>query len=116
MPRVCRASLLLLLAGLVSGPQLRGDAPAPDEVRLPVVRDTWFSGVGKEADCNLGGAPRLKLKSNQEMSLIDIDPAPLRGRVVRRATLHLRLVGDQPLRRVTVSSFGAEWVEGTSPS
>ena len=37
---------------------------------------------------------RLKLKSNQEMSLIDIDPAPLRGRVIRGATLHVRSAGE----------------------
>jgi hypothetical protein len=87
-----------------------------NEVRVPVKRDTWFSNVGKEGDCNLGGSARLKLKSYQEMSLIDIDPAPLRGRVILGATLHLHLAGDKPLRRVTVSSFGADWVEGTSSS
>ena len=54
------------------------DAP----VRLEVVRDTWVSEVGSEADGNNGGASRLKLKSIQEMSLIDVDPAPLRGRVI----------------------------------
>ena len=50
------------------------------------------------------------------MSLIDVNPAPLKGRVITGATLHVHLAGDQPLRRVTVGSFGAEWVEGTSPS
>jgi hypothetical protein len=89
-------------------------ATVVDELRLPIVRDTWFSQVGREADCNTGGSPRLKLKSNQEMCVVDIDPAPLRGRVVQSATLHLRLAGDQPLRRVTVGSIAADWVEGTS--
>ncbi|NLY00674.1 MAG: hypothetical protein GXY83_31660 [Rhodopirellula sp.] len=87
-----------------------------ETVRVPVSRDTWFSGVGREADCNLGGAHQLKLKSIQEMSLVDFDPAPLKGRVVRRATLHVRLRGKEIARRVTVGSFSAEWVEGTSPS
>ena len=91
-------------------------APPGEEVRVPVTRDTWFSGAGDEANCNLGGAPRLKLKSYQEMSLVDIDPKQLKGRVIQSAALHLRLAGDQPLRRVTVSSFAAEWVEGTSSS
>ena len=31
--------------------------------------------MGQEADGNNGGAPRLKLKSIQEMTLIDVDPA-----------------------------------------
>ncbi len=93
-------------------------APAADPapVRLPVVRDTWFSNVGEEADANLGGSPRLKLKSIQEMALVDVDPAPLRGRTVRSATLHVRSTGEPRLKRVTVGTFGAEWVEGTSPS
>ncbi len=83
-------------------------------MRVAVTRDTWFSNVGNEADANLGGASKLKLKGHQEMSLIDIDPAPLKGRVIQGATLHVRLAGDRRLHRVTVSSFGAEWVEGTS--
>lgn len=90
----------------------RADQPA---VRLPVTRDTWFSNVGKESDCNTGGAPQLKLKSIQEMSLVDIDPAPLKGHAVRSATLYVRKRGDEPLHRVTVSSFAADWVEGTAP-
>lgn len=90
--------------------------PKGQPVKLAVTRDTWFSNVGPEADANLGGAPRLKLKSIQEMSLIDIDPAPLRGRVIQGATLHVRSTGAPILRRVTVGTFGAEWSEGTSPS
>jgi Domain of unknown function (DUF4091) len=88
----------------------------PQPIRLPVTRDTWFSNVGSEADANIGGSPRLKLKSIQEMSLVDVDPAPLRGRVVKSATLHVRSTGEPRLKRVTVGSFGAEWFEGTAPS
>src|SRR6478735_9035236 len=83
------------------------------EIRLPVIRDNWFSNVGPEANGNNGGAPRLKLKSIQEMSLVDIDPKPLQGRVIRSATLHVRVAGDIALKRVTVGTFGSEWVEGT---
>jgi Domain of unknown function (DUF4091) len=85
-------------------------------IRLPVTRDTWFSNVGSEADANTGGSPRLKLKSIQEMSLVDVDPTPLRGRVVRSATLHVRSTGEPRLKRVTIGSFGAEWFEGTASS
>ena len=89
--------------------------PRPDEaVRVAVTRDAWFSDVGTEADGSNGGASRLKLKTYQEMSLIDIDPAPLRERAIRSATLHLRSAGEPRLLRVTVGSFGADWVEGTA--
>ena len=81
--------------------------------RLEVTRDTWVSEVGQEADGNNGGAPRLKLKSIQEMTLIDVDPAPLRGRVIAAAALHLKSAGDPPLRRVTVGGIGAQWFEGS---
>ena len=110
---------LLFAAALVQAgetPLSAQPAPSGQEITLPVVRDTWFSGVGSEADANLGGAARLKLKSIQEMSLIDIDPKPLRGKTIRSATLHLRSTGEPALKRVTVGSFGAPWVEGTSGS
>src|SRR4051812_23984132 len=87
-----------------------------EEIRLDTTRDTWFSNVGSEAEGNNGAAPRLKLKSNQEMSLVDFDPARLRGRVINGAVLHLRSAGEPILRRVTVGSVGAEWVEGSGSS
>jgi hypothetical protein len=89
---------------------------APQTVRLPVTRDARFSDVGDEARCNAGGTSRLKLKSFEEMSLIDVDPAALRGHVIRAATLHLRSAGEPRLARVTVSGVGADWVEGTAES
>ena len=65
---------------------------AAGEVRLDVTRDTWVSEVGQEADGNNGAAPRLKLKSIQEMTLIDVDAAAPRD-VYTAATLHLKLAG-----------------------
>ncbi|GIW86074.1 MAG: hypothetical protein KatS3mg108_0398 [Isosphaeraceae bacterium] len=91
-------------------------AGAAEELRLPITRDTWVSAVGNEATANLGAAPRLKLKSIQEMTLIDIDPTPLRGRRVERATLHLKLAGPERLHRVTVGTIAAPWEEGASPT
>jgi hypothetical protein len=88
-------------------------ASSTQTVRLEVSRDAWVSEVGQEADGNNGGAPRLKLKSIQEMSLLDFDARLLVGRTLRSAALHLKKAGDEPLRRVTVSSVGAEWFEGT---
>jgi hypothetical protein len=82
--------------------------------RVPVTRDTWLSEVGPEADGSNGGAARLKVKSYQEMSIVDLDPRPLRGRTIRGATLHLRAADGPRLRRITVGSIGAEWVEGTA--
>jgi len=82
-------------------------------MRLDVTRDAWVSEVGREADGNNGGAPRLKLKSIQEMTLVDIDARPLRGKTIQSAVLHLKKAGDEPVKRVTTSGVGAEWFEGT---
>ena len=77
-----------------------------------MTRDAWVSAVGREADGNNGAAPRLKFKSIQEMTLLDIDPAPLRGRTIRSARLHVRMSGPERLLRVTVGGIGANWSEG----
>jgi lysophospholipase L1-like esterase len=91
-------------------------APKGKPIQLPVTRDNWVSNVGSEIDGNNGGASRIKVKSHQEMSIFDIDTVGLKGRVIVGATLHLKMASDQPLRRATVSSVGAEWVEGTGSS
>jgi len=110
--------LALLAVGIWAAPEARAaqsqlPSAAGKTVRLDVSRDAWVSEVGQEADGNNGGAPRLKLKSIQEMSLLDFEPRTLVGRIIRSAALHLKKAGEEPLRRVTVSSVGAEWFEGT---
>ncbi len=90
--------------------------PQGKTVRLPVTRDTWFSEVGTEGNGNNGGSSKLKVKSYQEMSVIDIDPAPLKGKVVLGAELHVRLADQPILKRVTVGTLSADWTEGTGNS
>jgi hypothetical protein len=83
-----------------------------EEIRLPVTRDTWVSAVGAERLGNNGASPRLKLKGIQEFTLLDADCAPLRGKRILRASLHVRQAGEEKLGRVTVSTLAAPWVEG----
>ena len=94
-------------------PRVRAVPPGRGQ-RLPVTRDTWLSNVGAEARGSNGGADRLKLKTYQEFSLVDCDFAPLRGRVVEAATLHLKLAAAPILHRVSVGTVAAPWVEGTA--
>ncbi len=101
------------LALLLGPPPPRLGAQAL-ELTLPVVRDTGVSSAKGERDANLGGARTLKTKGIVEIALFDVDVEPLRGRVVRRATLHLRSAAPDPQLRVTVSTVAAEWNEGTS--
>ena len=103
---------LVIVAQLLGSFCLAADNDEP--LRLPVTRDLWVSAVSKEADANLGGSPRLKLKSIQEMSIVDLDPTPLRGHIIKSATLHVHHSSGDILHRVTVSSLASDWVEGTS--
>ena len=74
------ASLALFIIVGMTCEHARCEGQTPRGLRLDVTRDAWISDVGPEADGNNGGAPRLKLKSIQEMSLVDID-----ARAARRA-------------------------------
>ena len=108
-----RALVTTLVLGLFCSVSAAGH-PAGESVRLPVTRDTWVSSAKGEDEGNNGGDPRLKSKSYQEMTLFDLDVAPLRGRVIASATLHFRRVSGRPLQRATVSSVATPWSEGTS--
>ncbi len=101
---------LIFVASLYS---LNAFAEAPTKtIRLPIVRDTWLSSVPQERLGSNGAAARLKLKSYQEMSVVDFDAAPLQGKVVLGGELHVRNADRASLLRVTTSSLAAPWVEG----
>jgi len=93
-----------------------GDPHTADRLLLPVTADTWVSTARGEDEGNNGGAGRLKAKSCQELSLLAFDPAPLRGRVLVSAELHLKAVTKTPLLRASVSSVSSSWVEGRGRS
>ena len=106
---------VLALAAAASGAEAAWP-PKGTALRVPVSRDTWVSSVRRETDANLGGANKLKTKAYQEFSIVDVDAAPLRGRVVTGAVLHLHCASKDIQRRIAVSSLASEWVEGTSGS
>lgn len=83
-----------------------------DSIKLPITKDMRLSSYAGEEGLNYGGSSQLKLKSYQEMALLAFDAAPLKGKVVKRATLHIRLAGKERLLRVTTSSVRANWKEG----
>jgi hypothetical protein len=87
--------------------------PAAEKLRVEVSRDLWISDYPSEREGNNGAAARLKLKGIQELTLLDFDPAPLRGRKVERAWLHLHATGTESLGRTTVSTVAEPWEEGT---
>lgn len=87
------------------------------EVRtFAVTRDTSLSTADGEDSGGNGGASRLKLKSYQELALVDADFEALRGRTIERATLLVRSRSSAPLRRVSVSTVATPWTEGDGTS
>lgn len=87
-----------------------------EQVRLPVSRDTWVSTVGSEGIGNNGGSARLKLKSIQEFSIVDLDVTALRGKRIKEAKLFLKVAGEEKIGRVSISTITTQWNEGTGQS
>lgn len=84
-----------------------------ETLKIPVSRDLWISSANEEETTgNNGGAARLKLKGYQEFSILDFDLAALNGRKIEKATLHIKLAGNERLWRVGVSSLASDWTEG----
>jgi len=99
---------LLLAAALLARP-----AAGAGPVVLPVTADTSIACYPTERWENAGGAPRLKLKGNENMLLLDFDIRPLAGRRIARATLHFKPTAPRnTLRGIGLSTVGAAWTEG----
>jgi len=90
--------------------------PPPGTQRIDIVADTTLSAYPGEQDANLGGAPWLKAKSYQELFLVKPDTQALRGKGIERATLHIKVRGENPLLRVSVSTVPVDWQEGNGNS
>jgi hypothetical protein len=87
-----------------------------ESIRIDIARDTWVSNYDTEIHGSNGAANRLKLKSIQELSILDFQAGPLRGKKIVSAKLMLKIAGDEPIERVTVSTITCDWVEGTGKS
>ncbi|MBW2663871.1 MAG: hypothetical protein JRD93_18305, partial [Deltaproteobacteria bacterium] len=79
--------------------------PEGQAVICPIIRDTSVSSVGVERTGNNGRAGKIKVKGQQEYILLDIDPSPLKGKIITGALLHIRSAAPQkaPLARLGVS-------------
>ncbi len=113
MRHVSLAALALLASLAARAAEPFAWPPKGTPLRVPVTRDLWVSSCPGETQGNNGGSDRLKTKAYQEFFLIDIDPTPLKGRVITGALLHLRCASKDTQKRLSVSSLASEWVEGT---
>ncbi len=104
-PYARRSLLLALLAAAV----------AAADVRLPVTSDTSIAADPRETRLNYGGDRRIKLKGIENFILVGFDATPLAGKLVERATLHLRGSDARLMvRKVGLSTVATAWHEGGS--
>lgn len=81
--------------------------------RIDVTQDNSIILVKSEEKLNHGSKPRIRIKGNQHIVAIGIDPQPLRGRKVVRATLVCRQ-GDEMIEGLTISTIQTPWDEAGS--
>ncbi|MFN5393622.1 MAG: hypothetical protein ACK5EO_06930, partial [Planctomycetota bacterium] len=105
-------SLLTALGLWISLPCASAQTNSEGWVRVDIARDTWLSNYQSEQSGSNGAAPRLKLKSIIELSIIDFQPGALKGKNIQQAKLMLKVEGDRPIERVTLSTLSADWIEG----
>ena len=110
MTRKTQISLFIIVFFAVLG---SGFPCRSETVRLPVTRDLWISSAPGEEEGSNGGTPKLKLKGYQEFSIVDFDVEPLKGKDVKKATLHLKLASEERLYRVAVGVITSPWNEGS---
>ena len=125
------AAVLAMLAG----------AALAEDVKVPCSRDVWVSAVSSKAegweekegqeipletDTSMGKTTKLKLKTIQEMAVLDFDLSALKGRKVAGGWLHLHVADPQEeikraelpferkhlLRRIGLSTVSNDWAEG----
>lgn len=82
------------------------------ERRLDIVADTAIYLSEGEENVNGGGRSQLRLKGIHNVALMLPDVAPLRGKRVESARLHLRAAGPHQLKILGLSSVATAWEEG----
>lgn len=139
------ASGLLILAALACAPEQAGPA-APDEAapseltyeqpkeqKFVCSRDVWVSTIPEadgvqEVNTSMGKTQRLKIKTIQEMAILDFDLSPLKGKVVGGGRLYFNILHDPNelkrlnlpferrhlLKRIGLSTVSTDWLEGAA--
>ena len=105
-----KALCLLFLAVFLAGPSvLAADAPT----RVEVTKDNSIVLLGGEWKINAGSSPQIRIKGNQHLVAMMFDTAPLKGRLVKSATL-VCYKGDQTIDGLTLSTIQCDWDEAKS--
>ena len=81
---------------------------------IPITKDTWVSAKEGEKFGNNGSEKKLKLKGQQEITLVDFDVSTLKQKVIDHVFLHVKSLtpARAPIMRLGASSVATEWKEG----
>ena len=96
------------------------------EEKFTCSRDVWVSGAGEEVNHSMGKTPTMKIKTIQEMVVLDFDLSALKGKTVGGGYLYFNIVHDPVeiarhklpfqrkhlLRLIGLSTISTDWVEG----
>ena len=118
--------MLACAATILAAVGLSAASAAGEDVKVPCSRDVWVSAVGAEQDHSMGKTPQLKLKTIQEMAVLDFDLSGMKGKTVGKSWLHFHIADARgevarmgiPLQRrhllrgIGLSTVSTDWVEG----
>jgi len=106
-----KTPLLLFLAFLLTSAVALAQEPA----RVEVTKDNSIVLVSGEWKINAGASGQIRIKGNQHLVAMMFDTGPLKGRVVKSATL-VCSKGDAMIDGLTISTIQADWDEMKSNS
>ena len=88
---------------------------AGEDVKIPITADNSICCDPTELENNMGAAPRIKMKGNENILVLNFDPTPLKGKLVTKATLHIKATEKNVMvRKVGFSTIAVPWHEGKS--
>lgn len=88
-------------------------AHAVEPLKLPAIKDNSIVLVDGEWSVNAGQNARIRIKANQHIVAMAFDMAPVKGKLVKKATL-VCVQGEQQISGVTISTIASPWDENRS--
>ena len=92
---------------------LAGHSPAAEPIKLSVIKDNSIVLVDGEWSENAGQKARIRIKANQHIVAMAFDMTPVKGKLVKKATL-VCVQREQQISGVTISTIATPWEENRS--
>lgn len=88
-------------------------ASAAEVLKLPATKDNSIVLVDGEWNENAGQKARIRIKANQHIVAMAFDMTPVKGKLVKKATL-VCVPAEQQITGVTISTIASPWDENSS--